>query len=329
MVAAAVPNPGRARGAWRAVGLATLGLTWALMVVGALTRASQAGVSCPDWPLCHGYLVPPLSQDAYPANPLYAVSRVYLEFVHRVLAALVGVGAAAIAWRTWKAGRRLLAAAVLGTLALQVVMGAVTVWLRNAPYTVVLHLALALGFLGALSYAYRRALASAPLSAGRASMGGGGYAAVLVLLVAQMLVGATVSSRYAGLACPSFPLCDEGALVPASWTPALAWQMAHRALGLVLLAAALALAVGAWRMPRDRALALGFAVGILAQALLGGLNVWLRIPPWASAAHLGLGALLFALLVLRLAEPPGMRVQREHAAATAGDLRHLAAGSHR
>ncbi|HEY3452549.1 MAG TPA: COX15/CtaA family protein [Myxococcales bacterium] len=311
MGATAVAEQQRASPGWRAMGLATLFLTWALMVMGALTRASQAGVSCPDWPLCHGYLVPPLSQGAYPADPLYAVHKVYLEFVHRVLAALVSVGAVAVAWRTWKAGRRGLTLTVLGTLALQVAMGAATVWLRNAPYTVVVHLALALGFLAALAAAHRQVLA--PSLRTRARALGTGTAAVLALLVAQMLVGAAVSSGYFALACSQFPLCEDGALLPADWTEGLVWQMAHRGLGALVLVAALGMAARAWRAGHDRVLWLSVSAGILVQALLGGLNVWLRVPPWASAAHLGLAAILFATLVLRLARRAGSQALPQRA----------------
>lgn len=31
-------------------------------------------------------------------------------------------------------------------------------------------------------------------------------------------------------------------------------------------------------------------------ALLGGINAWLRIPPWASALYLGLAVVLFVAL---------------------------------
>ena len=33
-------------------------LTFCLIVVGALVRANDAGLACPDWPLCHGKVVP-------------------------------------------------------------------------------------------------------------------------------------------------------------------------------------------------------------------------------------------------------------------------------
>lgn len=296
---------------WRLLVGVTVLATWALMVLGALTRASMAGISCPDWPLCHGYVVPPLEQAAYPADPSYLVSKVYLEFLHRVLAGVVSVGALLVGLRTWAAGARGTALGLWLVLGLQVVVGAVTVWLENAPYTVVLHLALALGFLALLLLAGRRISGSAaPGPTSRSVMIGS--VALLALITGQMLVGATVSSRLYGMACDRFPLCEAGRLLPEAWTPALAWQLAHRGLGALVLVAALWLSAVLWRRAAPqggRTVAVLLAAGLLAEVLLGGLNVWLGVPPWASAAHLGVAAALFALVARQVLAAAGLPAQ--------------------
>ncbi len=203
---------------------ALLAIIWLAMVWGAATRASRAGVSCPDWPLCHGHLVPPVDATAYPANPLYEVHRVFLEFTHRILASLVACGAIALALWLFRQSRRRSAFALVTVLVAQVVMGAVTVLLRNAPVTVVIHLALALTLVAIVLGATARP------SARTASLDAA-WKATAALVVVQLLIGGVVSSRELGLACFDFPMCN-GFPIPIYWNAAIAWQFAHRFVGL-------------------------------------------------------------------------------------------------
>lgn len=262
------------RAAW---GLAAL--TLVLMMWGAATRAARAGLACPDWPLCHGQVIPPWDAAGMPANA-HSVGQVWMEFVHRVLALGV-VGGVAALWRplgaSGKTSTRLQLVLLLGV---QVMLGAVTVWMGNAPWTVVLHLGLALAFLGTtVTLLNIPALGFWP----------GGILAPLV--AAQMLVGAKVSASLFGLACADFPLC-QGQVLPAHMNTAVAWQLVHRALGLGVLLVALVLAA---RHPKGGAP--GVAVLVLVQVVLGALNVWWGTPVWLSALHLGVAALIFAVSV--------------------------------
>ncbi len=72
--------PMRQRLAWFALGLAAC--TMALMALGSATRVMNAGLSCPDWPLCYGEFLPQSQMNL----------QVFLEWFHRLVASVIGFG---------------------------------------------------------------------------------------------------------------------------------------------------------------------------------------------------------------------------------------------
>ncbi|MDH6061480.1 heme A synthase [Chrysosporum bergii ANA360D] len=71
--------------------------TLILMAIGSATRVMNAGLACPDWPLCYGELVPARQMNL----------QVFLEWFHRLDAALIGISAIALFGLSWW-NRRLL-----------------------------------------------------------------------------------------------------------------------------------------------------------------------------------------------------------------------------
>lgn len=65
--------------------------TLILMAIGSATRVMNAGLACPDWPLCYGQLVPSKQMNF----------QVFLEWFHRLDAGLIGLGAIALAGLSW------------------------------------------------------------------------------------------------------------------------------------------------------------------------------------------------------------------------------------
>jgi len=65
--------------------------TLILMAIGSATRVMNAGLACPDWPLCYGELVPTKQMNL----------QVFLEWFHRLDAALIGLCAIALCGLSW------------------------------------------------------------------------------------------------------------------------------------------------------------------------------------------------------------------------------------
>jgi len=265
----------------RALGWAAVGAVFLLMTIGNIVSATGSGLACPDWPLCHGRLIPPLRPD------------VLIEYSHRLTAALASVLLIATIVVTVRAGdtrgsRRIgLALGVL--LAVQIGLGGVTVLLKLPHLISTAHLVNALLILGGLVLLVSRAGTDAARAPKMARLARAGVAALLV----QLALGGYVRHAGAGLACPDFPLCS-GELLPGHWLAVVHWV--HRWLGVILLGFFIQLAAAARRTPLGGATALAATLATL-QVALGIAAVLLRLDPPIRAIHAAVGYALWGTLV--------------------------------
>lgn len=264
----------------------TVGLTLALIFVGGLVTSTESALAVPDWPLSYGMLMPPM------------VGGIFYEHGHRMVAALVGLLTLVLA--VWSAvsenrpGVRRLAWAALGAVALQGVLGGLTVLLLLPTSVSVAHACLAQTFfciLIALAYATSREW----LEADRATPSPGGVLPCALLATAvvylQLLVGAVMRHIGAGLAIPDFPLAF-GRLVPPLGNRLVAVHFAHRVGALVVLGVVTLLFVRCLRSadrrftrPAGAALAL-----VVVQIGLGALTVLSSRAVVPATAHVATGA---------------------------------------
>lgn len=120
--------------------------TLILMAIGAATRVMNAGLACPDWPLCYGQVVPTQQMNL----------QVFLEWFHRLDAALIGLSAIALVVMSWWNKSQLpkwlpwASTFALGLIVFQGVLGALTVTQLLRFDLVTAHLATALLFLSTL-----------------------------------------------------------------------------------------------------------------------------------------------------------------------------------
>ena len=126
---------------------------------------------------------------------------------------------------------------------------------------------------------------------------------VLLWTMALIFLGSYVHATEASLACPDWPTCF-GTMMP-EMTGGVFWEHLHRlwAGALVLLFAVSVVVLRRGYPERIWLFRLGLAgiAALLAQSLLGGLTVLLRLPDAISAAHLAMALVFVALLATLLA----------------------------
>jgi len=260
----------------------------ALVAIGGATRVMEAGLACPDWPLCYGSLLPGRQMNL----------QVFLEWFHRLDAFVVGVAVLVLAAASWLNRSRLprwlppLALVTLLLVAVQGGLGALTVT-QLLPFGVVTaHLATALVLVALVSGCHQGLKASSspvdPALHGSSPLPiWWAWLTPLVGLsvLGQCLLGGLMASRWAAGRCFSSGL-------------GCAWLHAHR---LVATPAALAVLLLAglawWRLRSERPLASLAAVLVLGQIGLGiaSLRLTLSVPA-VTVAHQITAALLVAVL---------------------------------
>ena len=253
----------------------------ALVVIGGATRVMQAGLACPDWPLCYGVLVP-FSQMSL---------QVFLEWFHRLDALVVLLALATLlvlsvwrrdqspAWLPWASALALL------LVLIQAGLGALTVLhLLDAPM-VVAHLLTALLLLSLVSAIHQRLNpAAVPLPRWWTLLSLVSGLAVLM----QCLLGGLMASRWAA------PLCLSSG-VGCRW---LLWHLQGAwpaTLGVLVLASSTLKLPRGCRRPRRLALTAALLVGI--QVGLGVLSLhWQLTVAVTTVAHQLVAALLVAVI---------------------------------
>lgn len=280
-------------------------LIYGLIVLGAVVRTTNSGLSCPDWPTCYGYWLPlPSHLEAVPGIG-YAYWQVMLEWVHRLVAGVfLGPLVLALAVMGFRRRRERPALARAGALLLvlmliQGILGGVTVLDRNSPWSVALHLGNALLV---LTVTLRLHVLASPRPAGAGARGVGVLAATAwgLALLAMMSAAMTAKSG-SSLACATWPLCN-GALIPDLGDGGIRIHFTHRVLaaatGVTLLLLLLRSLTARALAPGLRRLAVLAAVLVLVQIGLGGLIIVLEIPTGKAVLHQAVGVATFAVVTL-------------------------------
>ncbi|MEJ5210795.1 MAG: COX15/CtaA family protein [Burkholderiales bacterium] len=302
-----------------------------LILFGAFTRLTDSGLGCPDWPGCYGHSNPisagehiRAAETAMPTGPVTRM-KAWIEMLHRYFAMGVGVLIIVLMVQAWRRHRReparspWLATVIFLAVCVQGAFGALTVTMKLQPAIVTLHLLGGMTLLALLTWLALRESPPETVGAGARPLRGHAFAAAL-LLALQIALGGWVSTNYAVLACPDFPLCHghwlppdmdfrhaytlwrplghtgDGDLIPFQSLVAIHWV--HRNFAYGVLAVLAALAWRSWSVPGLARWARVLAGLALLQFVTGLSNVLLAWPLPLALLHNGGAALLVMTLVV-------------------------------
>jgi cytochrome c oxidase assembly protein subunit 15 len=314
-------------------------LAGCVVLLGAYTRLVDAGLGCPDWPGCYGFLTVPETPDdvltaesAYPHAPVEA-AKAWAEMVHRYFAGTLGLLIALLAFlaiknRDDETKPLLLPLLLLGTVIFQAALGMWTVTMGLLPVIVMGHL---LGGFTTLSLLLLLYLNIRDGNAPAVSSPIRTVAMIAVAIVAvQITLGGWTSANYAAIICDDFPTCQGHWIPPLDVAGALqisshgvtsylgghlgndarvTIQWMHRLGALITSVFVLALVINLLKVGWVR-FGSWLLLVLVIQISLGISNVVFSLPLPVAVAHNGVAAtLLLSLLALvhYLGIKPGFR----------------------
>ncbi len=304
-----------------------------VVLMGAYTRLKEAGLGCPDWPGCYGFLtVPQQTEDiaranaAYPEQPLEA-HKAWPEMIHRYLASGLGVMILLIASlslinRKDRKQPLKLPLLLVALVIFQGLLGMWTVTLMLHPLIVMGHLLGGFTTVCLLALLYFRLPGSFNYHNNAALRGLIPWALLSLLVVfIQIALGGWTSANYAATACTQLPVCEGDWMAKLNWTEAFRlWghgaetyqygvldytarmtiHVVHRFGALFTTIFLLWLILKLWLRDKDgfykKFAALLFIV-LAAQISLGISNVYFQLPLPVAVAHNGVAALLLMILM--------------------------------
>ncbi|AAV81097.1 MULTISPECIES: COX15/CtaA family protein [Idiomarina] len=305
-----------------------------VIVLGAFTRLTEAGLGCPDWPGCYGFLKVPSQEEhiqqaelRFPDAPVEH-AKAWNEMVHRYFAGTLGLLILTIAIISWVKSRRYshyptpvkLPTLLLGLVIFQAALGMWTVTMNLQPLIVMGHL---LGGFSVISLLY---LLSLRLSSFRLAGGDpelrryrGLAFFTLLVVIGQIALGGWVAANYAAVACTELPFCEgnwtaqldfAGAFsIPEAdtyqygahdYNDRMTMHVMHRVGAIITFLVICTLLFKCWRKAKSHFFRRSLIViGLLLslQILLGISNVVFQLPLWNAVAHNAVGALFLLSLV--------------------------------
>ena len=303
-----------------------IGVAFCFVVIGlgAWTRLADAGLGCPDWPGCYGFVTFPttpdeiaIAENLYPDSPV-EIDKIIPEVVHRWFAASLGLLAIALLFIAFRENKlKVESATLLLVIIGQGIFGYLTVSLKLHPLIVTSHL---FGAMIATSLFLVIFMKSLKINKTYDVLVRNKTLIIIgfVLIIFQIFLGAWTSTNYAARACLDLPYC-QGQLVPdvnfkegfnlfqsigpnylygqMSYEARVAIHLTHRIGAIVVFFYSLFMAFRLWSK-ETKPIIIGFLVVLFTQVFLGVNNVLSSLPLWNAVAHNIVGVMLFLSFVI-------------------------------
>ena len=304
----------------------TILLALCVIVFGAYVRLTDAGLGCPDWPGCYGFVTVPQTAEEYLSveenfpGEVVDEGKAWREMIHRYIASLLGFLILLMFLKDFFSFRKdggslkdlKLSGALLALVIFQGMLGMWTVTLKVHPLVVTAHLIGGLTTLSLLFFYYRTIETGSEKFISTPNV----MFACLSILILQIILGGWTSTNYAALGCPDLPLCygevwpssmdleegflkwqevgvnyEGGQLSPSGRT---AIHFVHRLGAIVALIALGLLGLKYLKHSSDRVreASILMLIALSAQLAIGILMVWFGIPLFLATAHNAFAALL-------------------------------------
>lgn len=306
-------------------------LSLGVVALGAFTRLTEAGLGCPDWPGCYGFLTVPqtaleqqTAAEFFPQIPLEP-QKAWNEMLHRYIAGTLGLFVLAINIMAWRQPSRpkLLPLLLLITVIIQALLGMWTVTLVLMPVVVMGHLLG--GFaLVSLLWLLRLHLQSPPPIINNLAVNTLYKLRIaalisLVVVIIQIALGGWTAANYAALVCSQLPLCeanwqqlfDSKAFLfvqpqhdsyqygVLDYGQRVSIHVVHRIGAMVTTVIVLMMVWLCWLQQTLRSYGIGLCLLLVIQIALGITNVVASLPLPIAVAHnvTGLGLLLTMVII--------------------------------
>ena len=276
---------------------------FAQISLGSAVRLTGSGLSCPDWPLCYGLWFPNQEKLSMISDVNYEFYQIMLEWIHRFNAAIFITPLTLIVFiigfklNNSDINQKTLYA-ILVFLAVQGLIGGFTVFDRNSPWSVAIHLGFALILLLLVIRVFMQSLnlnldISFPKIKGKLST----LIISIFFIMLTMLMGAIVSKSGSSLACDIWPLCSNDGLSIFQHNKFI--HIIHRVLAIIS-AISIYFVVKFYRDTRQykliyRLLNILVAVIVL-QILIGATVIFTELNMYIAMLHQSLAVILFMML---------------------------------